>query len=110
MLAQILGEANSTIVRGASGRIVCDSTKGCTGITLQSVNLVCNHSVPALMGPMQCSGEGSHLRIKDSRISGCMSRQDGGSLRLMDNAVLQIESSLIQHSASQVLLAGALVC
>ena len=60
---QILGEETAVVERATNGGIVCDHAKGCLGVTMMSIVLVCTHTAPARAGPLQCSGKGALLRI-----------------------------------------------
>ena len=99
---QASGEANGlpTIFR-QSGGITCDSRQGCTGLTLQSVNLVCTHNLPTKSGPLKVSGPNTVLHLINSNISKCASMQDGGSVVVSDGAELKMSDSSIEFSSSQ---------
>ena len=80
----------STWLRGDGGSISCWSSRGCTGVSVRSVRLVCNGS--ASPGPV-FDVQQSAITIRDATVSRCSSRSDGGVVRSYGGS-----SVLVEHS------------
>ena len=73
----------------------------CTGISLRNLTLRCSKHFRAESGPLQVSGSSAKLQVINSSIFDCAATEDGGSLRVMDGALLVMSDSLVQGSCSE---------
>ena len=62
--------------------LFCDARAGCTGITLEGVNLMCTGSRKGTDAALRMVGVGAHLELTRSLIEGCSNQDDGGSIQL----------------------------
>ena len=67
--------------------ISCNAAQGCTTVAIAFVNLVCDHPHASQSRPLQATGIGAVLTLTATKISDCLSEQDGGSIRLYENSV-----------------------
>ena len=65
----------------------------CTGITLWKLTLRCSKHFRSESGPLQVSGSSAKLQVINSSIFDCAATEDGGSLRVMDGALLEMSDS-----------------
>jgi predicted outer membrane repeat protein len=101
----------STIRRSANTQIACDSVSGCTGVVFEQVTVLCSNKLSS-SAALQASGQGVELAISNSTFVACTSREDGGSVRVLNGAVLKVTGSLFVRSSSManggaVAIAGA---
>ena len=97
----VQGHGSIKVNREAS--IICDSSTGCSQVTLVDVELACGDN-PRAMGPLQVSASAiSHASISlfRSSIVGCSSDADGGSIRAFSMANLELHNVIIRNSSSQ---------
>ena len=94
-------KGGGTIRLHTDAGILCDSTRGCTGVHFKNLVLHCAEKA-SVLGPLQISGAGAFLQIESSTISRCSSIEDGGSARVYNGATVKIYESTFQRSSSKV--------
>ena len=65
-----------------NARIECDASRGCSGIELEGVDLVCKGLRDAPEAPLRVLGLGAHLNLVDASVSACHTSDDGGSIQV----------------------------
>ena len=98
---KIMGDPASLgkIFRHGSGVISCKVENGCSAMVLHEVQLVCNKNILATAGPLQISG--AVLILEASTFSDCHSIEDGGAIRVYNQARVRMVGSTIERSSSQ---------
>jgi hypothetical protein len=86
----IHGNGNK-LLRTGSGSISCSSSRGCSGISVQSVRIACYDSSRSTSPVFRAHR--SALMIQNATFSSCSSSIDGGVIQSYDEATV-----LIQHS------------
>jgi len=94
-------KTKTILARGVDGSISCHKSKGCVGLSIKGVSLVCDHRLPAQTGPVQVSGTGAVLGLSSVNFAGCSSIQDGSCVRAYDGASAIIFESTFTNSSSE---------
>jgi len=75
----------------------CDGKKGCQGISLRSMHLLCDPKEQKTSPTFEVSGE-AEFSVTDSIVTDCSSDASGGFVRAYDKAVVKIDGSAISRS------------
>ena len=98
----IKGAGGNKIILENDGSLSCQSTLGCTALTLDSVRVVCAH-IGARTLRTAFDILGSNLVVSNSSFESCSSGDDGGTFKTYQAATVVIEHSSFRNSRSEKL-------
>jgi hypothetical protein len=99
-IVSIRGNEGGKLQRTENGCIACLSTVGCTSLSIMDTVMECKGDLKMSIFPA-IEIEGANLNIQGSSFIGCASLSDGGSIKVYNGAIVQIDTSMFQNSHSE---------